>query len=82
MIGSPIADETHLTGVYSFTLDFTREETRPAAPGETPAPVAADPSAPPPLFIALQDQLGLKLEPRKVPLEVLVIDHAEKPADF
>jgi uncharacterized protein (TIGR03435 family) len=83
MTGSPVSDETHLSGVFNFTLDWTREEDRPIIPGDTPAPVAAaDPSAPPNIFAALQDQLGLKLEPRKIPMEILIIDHAEKPADL
>lgn len=42
---------------------------------------ANDPNAPPGLYTAIQEQLGLKLEPTKGPVEVLVIVHLEKPSD-
>ncbi|HEY1342108.1 MAG TPA: TIGR03435 family protein [Bryobacteraceae bacterium] len=70
----PVVDETGAGGVYSFTLDWTPEP----APG---APAVAEPPGSPPLLTALQEQLGLKLAPRKLPLEMLVIDSAEKPAE-
>ena len=38
------------------------------------------PVLPPPLFEAIQEQLGLKLEPEKAPVDVLVIDHIERPS--
>jgi uncharacterized protein (TIGR03435 family) len=62
--GRPVFDKTGLGGDYSFVLYFTTEG---AAPGDEPF-----------LFAALQEQLGLKLEARKGPVEVLVVDHAEK----
>jgi len=49
---------------------------------QAPAPDAVpDAASGPSLFAALQEQLGLKLESRKVPADVLVIDHAEKPSE-
>jgi uncharacterized protein (TIGR03435 family) len=69
----PIVDETGLTGVYNIQIAFTREE--PEALGTTDLPDTAAPN----LLDALQQQLGLKLERTKAPVDLLVIDHAETP---
>jgi uncharacterized protein (TIGR03435 family) len=79
----PVLDETGVSGVFTFGLDWTPDVSRPR-PGlsqEDPDPSAL-PNSPegPSLFAALQEQLGLKLERRKSPLGVLVIERAEKPA--
>jgi uncharacterized protein (TIGR03435 family) len=67
-----VVDKTGLTGVYDFTLTYALE-----APGpDAPAPV--DPNAPS-IFTAVQEQLGLRLESARGPVNVLVIDRAEKP---
>lgn len=73
--GMPVEDHTGLTGLYDFHLEY-----KPSLPGAPDAPAtAADIAAPAPdLFDAVQAQLGLKLVPKRVPLETLVIDHAEK----
>lgn len=63
----PVVDKTGLTGKYDFTLRF--------APGTSVEPDSDAAS----IFTAVQEQLGLKLEPSKAPLGVLVIDHVEKP---
>jgi uncharacterized protein (TIGR03435 family) len=68
--GMPIVDLTGLTGVYDFTLTWTWTD-RPLSATE-----ASDPGID--LFRALQDQLGLNLEQRKVPLDRIVIDHVER----
>jgi uncharacterized protein (TIGR03435 family) len=66
-----VVDMTGLTGAFDFTLDWSPN----GAASDDPADAPAGPS----LFTALQEQLGLKLELRKnMPLEVLVVDHAEK----
>jgi uncharacterized protein (TIGR03435 family) len=65
----PVTDNTQLEGLYSFTLNWVPENNRP---------IADDASAGPSIFAALQEQLGLKLEPVKGPVEILVIDKAEK----
>ena len=67
--GRPVADKTGLTGEYEFQLDF--------APDNSPA--AVDGSAPT-LFTAIEDQLGLKLQPSRMTQEMLVIESAEKPS--
>ena len=67
----PIVDQTGLQGRFDFSLRWTKDETA------TVAATTAD--APPGLFTAIQEQLGLKLEPAKAPAEVLVIDKVERP---
>lgn len=69
-VGRRVLNQTSLTGTYDFTLEWLPDE------------LSADPSASgPSLFTALQEQLGLKLESSKGPVEVLVIDGAEKPSE-
>jgi uncharacterized protein (TIGR03435 family) len=67
--GKPVVEQTELTGRFDFTLKWTREQTQ-----------SADPNAAPGLFTAIQEQLGLKLEPVKAPVDVLVIDQVERPS--
>ena len=64
-----VIDHTGLSGSYSFKLEWTPDDSR--------NPDALGPS----LFTALQEQLGLKLETGKGPVDILVIDHAEKPSE-
>jgi uncharacterized protein (TIGR03435 family) len=88
-LGRPISDGTGLTGAYDFTLTWTPDESEQgglqSALANLPPEVAAqlsrnrDPNAPS-LFTALQEQIGLRLEPQKKPVDVLVIDHAEQPS--
>lgn len=81
--GRPVIDKTGLTELYDYTLKFTYEGRMPGlmgplgVPAGTPAP-AADPDAPS-LSAALQEQLGLKLETARGPVEVVVVDRFEKP---
>jgi uncharacterized protein (TIGR03435 family) len=72
----PVINETGLTGEFQFTLRYVTDDTRPVQPGDTETP--ADPNGAS-IYAAVQEQLGLRLEPRKSPMEVIVIDHAEKP---
>jgi uncharacterized protein (TIGR03435 family) len=66
----PIVDRTGLTGVYDLKLEAT-----PAYRNTAPEPTDLS------IFTAIQEQLGLKLEPQKATLQVLVVDHIEKPSD-
>jgi len=76
-VQGPVEDKTALTGVWDSELSFTGERRRNAAP----AAVAQDPNEAPALFTALQEQLGLKLEPGRSPLDVLVIESAAQPTE-
>jgi len=77
----PVVDKTGLTGAFDFTLTWTPDESQFTSMG-IHVPAAADnPNAPPELFTALQEQLGLKLEPQKTQAQVLVIDHVERPSE-
>jgi uncharacterized protein (TIGR03435 family) len=81
-LGRTIVDKTGLTGNYDFTLEFTPDEGASAPPGSGGAPPPPPPdSAAPSIFTALPEQLGLKLESTKGPVDVIVIDHIEKPAE-
>jgi uncharacterized protein (TIGR03435 family) len=75
-LGRLVIDKTALTGHYDFKLEWTPDETESnGAP-----PPAADRTGPS-LFTALKEQLGLKLEAQKAPVQILVIDHAEKASE-
>jgi uncharacterized protein (TIGR03435 family) len=70
--GRPVLDRTGLTGKYDIDIEFAR----------TTGPRSADtldPNAPPSVFTAVQEQLGLKLEPRKEAMDVLVIEYVHLP---
>jgi uncharacterized protein (TIGR03435 family) len=79
----PVADFTGVPGKFDFKLKWTLDDMQASPPpgGDRPVAVASDTVSGPSIFTALQEQLGLKLESRKVPAEVLVIDHAEKPSE-
>ena len=77
--GRTIVNQTALSGTYNFTLRWTRERLSAPSPQSDPAASSSDPDAPP-LFSSLQQQLGLRLASTKGPVEVLVIDHVEKPS--
>lgn len=72
-----VIDKTGLAGAYDLHLKWTPE--RAAAAGAENGQQAAD--AAPPLFTALQEQLGLKLVATKGPVETLVVDHVEQPTE-
>lgn len=76
----PVVDQTGLSGRYDFTLTWTPDESQFGGLGVRVPPPAKDANAPPGLFTAIQEQLGLKLKPTRAPAEVIVIDHVEKPS--
>jgi uncharacterized protein (TIGR03435 family) len=77
----PVVDHTELTDRFDFTLTWTPDSTQPAALGPNAPPLPANPDAPPDIFGAMLQQLGLKLESVKTPVEVVVIDKVEKPSE-
>ena len=77
--GRTIINQTGLSGTYTFTLRWTRERLSAPSPQADAPTSSTDPDAPP-LFTSLQQQLGLRLVSTKGPVEVLVIDHIEKPS--
>ena len=81
--GRPVLDKTGLVGKYDFTLTYSLDQNQFQSPGSAPngqpSATPPDPSGPS-LFTALQEQLGLKMEAGKGPVEIIVIDHAERPS--
>ena len=69
--GREVVDKTGITGTFRVSLAFAQ----PAAPAVDAAPSTALPS----IFTALQEQLGLKLEPSRTQKRVLVVDRIERP---
>jgi bla regulator protein blaR1 len=83
--GRVVVDQTGLKGDYDFELDWTPDLGQGGGPF---GPFPEGPGAPPPpnpngptLFTAIQEQLGLRLESTKGPVETIVIDRIEKPSD-
>jgi len=86
-LGRTVIDRTGLKGAYEVTLEWAPDPTQSLmgmGPGGGPppdnAPPPPDPSGPS-IFTAIQEQLGLKLESTKGPVEILVIDQIEKPSE-
>jgi uncharacterized protein (TIGR03435 family) len=88
-LGRTVLDKTGLQGYYDFTLKWTPDERQGQmfrGPGDGAKEGPGSDSAPPPdsgpsLFTAIQEQLGLKLESQKGPVEILIIDGAERPSE-
>jgi uncharacterized protein (TIGR03435 family) len=72
-LGRTVVDKTGIAGAFPVHLTFAPDDVAAGAP-------TAD-STGPSIFTAVQEQLGLKLESAKGPVEVLVIDHVEKPSE-
>jgi uncharacterized protein (TIGR03435 family) len=78
----PVLDETGLKGLFDFTLDLTPPADDPLQATVRSVPVAPDPTNGfSRLAEAVENQLGLKLESRKIPTEMLIIDHVEHPSE-
>jgi uncharacterized protein (TIGR03435 family) len=75
----PVVDQTGLTDRYDFQLKWTPDDSQFTQVGTLP-PTNDNPNAPPNLYTAIQQQIGLKIEPTKAPDTVLVIDHVEQPS--
>jgi uncharacterized protein (TIGR03435 family) len=85
ILEQPVVDQTGLGSArYDFQLKWTPDPSQAQLGGPLPnaPPAAGDPAdAPPDIFVAFQQQLGLKLENTKAPVDVMVIDRLEKPSE-
>jgi uncharacterized protein (TIGR03435 family) len=77
VLDKPVLDHTGLSGRWDFRVQWTPDESQFG--GMAPPP-SSNPNAPPGLFTAFQEQIGLKLDLVKAPAEVLVVDHVERPS--
>ena len=80
ILDKPVVNQTGLTGRYDFTLRFTPDPTQVANFGALAPANAADLDAPPDIFTAFQQQLGLKLQSTKAVVDVMVIEKVERPS--
>lgn len=74
----PVVDQTGLTATFDFHLEFAIDQTTPQFQGLIDP---ANPSGGVSIFTAIQEQLGLKLDPARGPGDFLVIDHVERPSE-
>jgi uncharacterized protein (TIGR03435 family) len=70
VLDRPVLDQSGLKGAFDFQLEYAPLSASGAAGDATPS-----------VFTALQEQLGLKLEPTTAPIEIIVIDRVEQPAE-
>ena len=82
VLDRPVLDHTELTGRYDFQLRWTPDESQYGGriPPQNADNATANADPPPPLFTAIQEQAGLKLEAVKAPAKVMVIESVEKPS--
>ena len=79
IVDRPVVDKTGLTGKYDFTLTWRPDQLGPTPPNAPPPP--ADLESRPDIFGAMQEQLGLRFQAERTPVEVLVVEKAQKPSD-
>ena len=80
LVGRLVMDRTGISGTFDLTLHYIPDVGQPGTQFRDDA-AASDPSAPPSIFTALQEQLGLKLESQTGPVVVLVVDRAKEPSE-
>jgi len=80
VLDRPVVDKTGISGRYDIALNWTTDDFQAARLSGFPAPQQLNGEVPD-LFTAIQEQLGLRLESAKGPIDVMVIDHAEKPSE-
>ncbi|HKV46935.1 MAG TPA: TIGR03435 family protein [Candidatus Acidoferrales bacterium] len=80
VLDKPVVDHTGLTGKYDFELKWTPDQGQFETFGGIKAPATENADAPPDLFTAIQQQIGLKINSTKGPTDVMVIDKVEKPS--
>ena len=80
VLDRPVVDQTSLGGKWNFLLKWTADDSQFSGMGIKPPPASDAPDAPPPLYTAIEEQLGLKLEAGKAQVPVLVISSVQKPS--
>ena len=84
IMDKPVVDHTGLTDKYDFTLKWTPDDSQfvqfRGVTGPVTPPAGDNPNAPPSLYTAMPEQIGLKIEAGKAMDDVIVIDHVEKPS--
>jgi uncharacterized protein (TIGR03435 family) len=81
VLDKPVVDQTGLEGRFDFQLRWTPDETQFGGMGMKVPPPSDDAAAPPDLYTAMQEQLGLKLQATKAQADVIVIDKVSKPSE-
>jgi len=81
LLDRPVANQTEIEGRYDISVTFTPDDTMAGGMGAKLPPPPEGAEAPPSLFVAMPTQLGLRLEATKAPVEVLVVQHVEKPSE-
>jgi uncharacterized protein (TIGR03435 family) len=81
LLDKPVVNQTGLTGRYDFSVKFTPDPSHLARLGVFSAPATTDLDAPPSIFGAFQQELGLKLESTKTLVDVMVIERLERPSE-
>jgi uncharacterized protein (TIGR03435 family) len=79
VLDRPVVDKTGISGRYDVALNWTVDDFQASRLNGFPTPL--DRTEVPDLFTAIQEQLGLRLESTKGSVEVIVIDHVEKPSE-
>jgi bla regulator protein BlaR1 len=79
VLNRPVVDQTGLKGRWDFTLQWTPDDSQFIGWGIHIPPASDSPTAQPGLFTAIQEQLGLKLKATKAKIDVIMIDHIDKP---
>ena len=81
VLDRPVLDQTGIPGRWDFTLNWTPDDSQFAGMAAKIPPATDGSTAPPALYTAVQEQIGLKLDATRAPADVFVIDHIEKPSD-
>ncbi len=83
VLDRPVIDKTGITDYFKIQLKFSPDDspTTRSSAADPGAPAAVSAPDAPGIFLAIQEQLGLKLVPAKGPVDVLVIDHIERPSE-
>jgi uncharacterized protein (TIGR03435 family) len=81
VLDRPVIDKTGITGRFDIRVEFSRAGTELEAIQLKGPSTPSDTGGPPSIFVAIQEQLGLRLESGRGPVDTLVIDHIERPTE-